>query len=459
MKPAETPADIPAQSPAEHCAQSPADVPAQSPSDIPAQSPAEILAEAPWPATDGAPRITRVRTFLCAPQGCPYLIVRVETNQPGLYGLGCASDPQRTLAVRAVLDGYLGPLLAGREAGDIEDVHRLLTNSGYWRGGSIAGNALAAIDVALWDIKAKVAGLPLYSLLGGRARHGAEAYTHVDGVDPAEIADKVAAATEAGYRHVRVQVAVPGMDTYGTAPADAADARRRAGRRGAWDALAYLRHVPPALVKVRQLVGTGVELLHDAHERLSPSQARELVAAVTDAGLFFLEDPLAPEDAGYFAQLRGAGPVPLAVGELYDDVTRYLPLLEQRAIDFARIRVPTLGGLTPTRKLVAACELFGVRTAPHGPGDVSPVAQAANVALDVSSPCFGVQEAATFREATLEVFPGAPVPVRGSLYPSSAPGLGVDFDEAAARRYPAPPPLVHDRWALLRGVDGAALRP
>jgi mannonate dehydratase len=403
--------------------------------------------------------VTAVRTFLCAPQGCPYLIVRVETDQPGLYGLGCASDPQRTVAVRAVLDEYLGPLLVGRDAGDIEDVHRLLMNSAYWRGGSIANNALGAIDVALWDITGKIAGLPLYSLLGGRVRHGADAYTHVDGAGADEIADRVTAAAETGYRHVRVQVAVPGMDTYGAAPPDPAAALRRAERTATWDSPAYLRHVPPVLVAVRERVGDAVELLHDAHERLTPAQARQLVAAVEDAGLFFLEDALAPEDAGHFGQLRAAGTVPLAVGELYDDVQQYLPLLEQRVIDFARIRLPTLGGLTPSRKLAAACELFGVRLAPHGPGDVSPVAQAANLALDVSSPAFGVQEAATFRDATLAVFPGAPVPVRGRLYPSEAAGLGVDFDEVAARRYPVTAPLQHDRWALLRGPDGAAHRP
>jgi mannonate dehydratase len=417
------------------------------------------LAPAPWPPPERAARITGVRTFLCAPQGCPYLIVRVETDQPGLYGLGCASDPQRTLAVRTVLDEYLGPMIRGRYAGDMEDIHRLLLNSGYWRGGSIANNALGALDVALWDIAGKLAGLPLYALLGGRARHGAEAYTHVDGVEAGEIADKVAAAAEAGYRHVRVQVGLPGVDAYGTAPAGTDEARHRAARAGAWDPLAYLHRVPAVLVDVRRRVGDGMELLHDVHERLTPAQARHLVAAVADARLFFLEDALAPEDSAYFGQLRAAGVTPLAVGELFDDVSRFLPLLEQRAIDFARVRIPTLGGLTPTRKLVAACELFGVRTAPHGPGDVSPVAQAANLALDVSSPAFGVQEAAPFREATLEVFPGAPVPVRGSLYPTGTPGLGVDFDERAARRFPVPPPLEHDRWALLRGTDGAAHRP
>lgn len=274
----------------------------------PARSP-DVLAPAPWAAPARAARITRVRTFLCAPQGCPYLIVRVETDQPGLYGLGCASDPQRTLAVRAVLDEYLGPLVLGRDAGDIEDIHRLLQNSGYWRGGSIANNALGAVDVALWDIKAKVAGLPLYSLLGGRARHGAEAYTHVDGADPGQIADRVDAAVEAGFRHVRVQVAVPGVDTYGAGSGGGTQ-----GRRGTWDPLAYLHHVPPVLAEVRRRVGDRVELLHDVHERVTPAQARHLVAAVADAGLYFLEDALAPEDSAYFGQLRTAGPVPWPSG-------------------------------------------------------------------------------------------------------------------------------------------------
>ncbi|ROQ69460.1 mannonate dehydratase [Streptomyces sp. 840.1] len=424
-----------------------------------ARAAAPVLAAAPWSGSGDGTRITAVRTFLCAPQGCPYVIVRVETNQPGLYGLGCASDPQRTTAIRAVVDDYLGPLLVGRDPADVEDLHRLLLNSGYWRGGSIGHNALAGVDVALWDIKGKSAGLPLFSLLGGRVRESAEAYTHVDGADAAQIAEAVLAAADGGYRHVRVQVAVPGTDAYGTAPRDAEEAERRTRRAGSWDSLGYLRHVPPVLREVRERVGPGVELLHDVHERLTPSQARELVRAVQDADLFFLEDALAPEDAAHFAQLRAAGTVPLAVGELYAEPQAYLPLLEQRVIDFARIRIPTLGGLTPTRKLVAACELFGVRTAPHGPGDVSPVGMAANLALDISSPAFGVQEAASFTEATREVFPGAPVPRSGRLFPSEAPGLGVDFDEAAARRHPAPAPLQHDRWALLRAADGSAHRP
>ncbi len=421
-------------------------------------SAAPVLAAAPWTTAGSGLRVTAVRTFLTGPQGCPYVVTRVETNQPGLYGLGDASDPQRTLATRAVVDDYLGPLLVGRDPSDIEDLHRLLLNSGYWRGGSIENNALASIDVALWDIKGKVAGLPVHQLLGGRAREFAYAYTHVDGLDAAEVTEKVLAARDRGYRHVRVQVAVPGHYTHGTAPRDAAEAARRRARLDRWDSLSYLRHVPGILADVRDRVGPDVELLHDAHERMTPAEARQFVRAVEDAHLFFLEDALAPEDAAHFPDLKAAGTTPLAVGELYHDLRQYLPLIQERAIDFARIRIPTLGGLTPTRKLVAACELFGVRTAPHGPGDVTPVGMAANLALDISSPAFGVQEAATFRDATLEVFPGAPVPHDGHFSAPDAPGLGVDFDEAAARRYPVTAPLEHDRWALLRADDGSAHR-
>jgi mannonate dehydratase len=193
---------------------------------------------------------------------------------------------------------------------------------------------------------------------------------------------------------------------------------------------------------------------------VTPPQARSLLRALAEVDLFFLEDLLAPEDAGHFPQLRAQSAIPLAMGELFVDTAQFLPPVQDRSSDYARIRVPTLGGLTPCRKLVAACDLFGVLIAPHGPGDVSPLGHAANLALDLCAPNFGIQEAATFTEATLEVFfPGTPVPEDGSLRPSPLPGLGVDFDEVAAKWYPTPAPGKHDRWALFRALDGSAHRP
>ncbi|MEU6853767.1 enolase C-terminal domain-like protein [Actinacidiphila alni] len=418
------------------------------------------LAPAPWVDERGASvRITAVRTFLTAPHGCPHLVVRVETDDPGLYGLGCASDPQRTLAVRSVLDDYLAPLLTGRDPDDIEDIHRLVLNSAYWRGGSVTGNALGGIDVALWDLKAKRLGAPLHSLFGGKVRAHAEAYTHVDGRDAAEIADKVTAARERGYRHVRIQAAVPGADTYGASSGGAVDPAAVRARRVPWDSAGYLRHVPGVLTRVRELVGDEVELLHDVHERLDPRQAGEFLRRVEDARLYFVEDMLAPEDARHFKRLHDASPVPLAVGELFHDPAQFTALLDGPDIDFARIRVPTLGGLTSARKIAVLCELRGVRLAPHGPADVSPVAQAATLAMDISSHAFGVQEAAVFRPAVHEVFPGTVTATDGGLVPHETPGHGVDFDEAAARRHPVPEPLAHDRWALLRNTDGSVQRP
>jgi mannonate dehydratase len=271
-----------------------------------------VLAAAPWPSRSGS-RVTGVRTFLTAPQGSPYLIVRVETDQPGLYGLGCGSDPQRTLAVKSVVDDYLGPMLLGRDPGDVEDIHRLLLNSGYWRGGSIEGNALGALDVALWDIKAKAAGMPLYALLGGRVRDGAAAYTHVGGADVAEVVEGVLAVVARGFRHVRVQVAVPGTDTYGTGAVSGA--RERDAR---WDSEAYLRWVPRVLREVRSRVPDDVELLHDAHERLTPAQARRFVGgrrvlsgaaggfagAAGDGGAVPRRDAVPPAGAGPRDRLR-----------------------------------------------------------------------------------------------------------------------------------------------------------
>ncbi len=408
------------------------------------------LAVAPWPATTGV-QVRSVKTIQTAPGGLPYLIVKVETTEPELVGYGCASDPQRTRATDAVICDYLAPMLVGRDVGDISDIAELLRNSGYWRGGSIANNALAGIDVALWDIKGKLAGAPLYSLFGGRMRTGAVVYGQAGGSDIAELMDAIEGYIERGFLYVRAQLEVPGTDTYAFAAPPS--------RNKPWDPEAYLRLVPAALAEIRSRVNATVGLLHDVHERLSPVDAREFARRVEPVGLKFLEDPLSPEDAGNFALLRQSTSTPLAMGELFDDVTRFVPLVEKRLIDFARVRIPPVGGLTPARRLAAFCEFFGVNLAPHGPPDVSPLGHAANVHLDVSVPNFGVQECQDFGEQVREVFPGTLQVDQGYLIPSSAPGLGVGFDEQAAKKYPVPPPLQHDRWALLRRKDGTVQRP
>lgn len=418
------------------------------------------LAAAPWSTEADAVRITGIRTFLTAPAHAPLLVVRVETNQPGLYGLGCASSPQRPQAIRTVIDEYLAPMLTGRSALDSEDIHQLVQMSGYWRGGAIANNALAGVDIALWDLKGKVAGLPVYQLLGGRVRDRVTVYGHADGLTFDEVVAQAHEFVARGYRHVRCQVAVPGADTYGIHGwQDERTLSDLAARRAPWLSGPYARIVPELFTHVRAALGDGVELLHDVHERLTPPQSIRLARDLEPFRLFFLEDSLPPEELDWYRQLRVATTTPIAVGEVFSDLRTFVPLVREHLIDFARIRMGAIGGLTPTWKLAHYCELEGVRLAIHGPGDVSPIGHAAAIAVDAASSAFGIQESHEFPDPVHEVFPGTPVVVGGAYPISTDSGLGVDFDERAAAAHPAAPPLEYDAWALLRHGDGQVARP
>lgn len=405
----------------------------------------------PWDESIGtSARITRVRSFLTAPEGVTLVVVKVETDVDGLYGLGCATFTQRAYAVRTAIDEYAGPLVIGRDASDISDIAEGLRLDSYWRGGPVLNSALSGIDMALWDIAGKLAGMPVWRMLGGRTRSVVPAYTHAYGADAAQLAHEVGRAMADGYRFVRCQVEVPGSVTYGAAPS---------GNSTTWDAEAYLRLVPDVLAGVRTHVGDEVELLHDAHERLTPQQATRLASAVEPARLFFLEDPIAPEDADWLPEIRQASTTPIAFGELLTDQSQYVPLVANRHIDFIRCHLSAIGGLTPGWRLAALCEAFGVRTAWHGPRDVSPVGHAANVALDVASPAFGVQEHHEFGSQAREVFPGTLVTQAGVIHPPEAPGIGVDFDESAAARFPPVPALSNWHYARVRRPDGSIQRP
>lgn len=405
----------------------------------------------PWDGSRSGVRIGRVRTICTAPEGIPLVVVKVETTEPELYGLGCATFAQRPLAVASAVDDYLAPLLVGRDPADVEDVHQSAHVSGYWRGGPVLNYALGGVDVALWDILGKQAGMPVHRLFGGLCRGAVPVYGHASGRDPVEVEEDVRRYLERGYRHVRCQVAVPGASTYG-APASAG-----AGPR--WDPSAYCRAVPRMFEHVRAAVGEEVELLHDVHSRLPPEQAIRLARALEPFDLFFLEDPLPPEQLDHFRRLRGQTATPLAMGELLTSPAEYVPLVREQLIDFVRMRVSALGGLTVARKVAALCELSGVRTAWQCPLDVSPVGHAATVALDLAIPNFGIQETQPFSPETHEVFPGCPELRDGHLWPSDRPGLGIDLDEKAAARFPLPPPLANERWTQLRLADGTLVRP
>ena len=413
------------------------------------------LAAAPWPGS--GLRITRVRTFLTAPAGVPLCVVRVETDQPGLYGIGSADALQRLLLLPTLVEQYVEPLLRGRDPHDVTDTHALLSTSTYWRGGVIDNNVVSAVDTALWDIKAKALGVPLHQLLGGRVRDGATVYGHASGHTPAEVLADARSYVDRGYRHVRCQVAIPGADTYGVAnvaPEPGADARGRP-----WRPENYSEHVVEMFRVVREGLGPEIGLLHDVHERVAPADAVRLAAALEEFSLTFCEDIVAPEDVGWLPRIRSRSGTPLALGELFTDVRQFLPLVVQRQIDYARIRVGAVGGITPTLRLAALCELHGVRTALHGPPDVSPVGHAVNATLGVTTAAFGVLESWEFPDEVRDVFPGALTVAGGRLTPAPVPGHGVDLDERAAMRHPASDAFRYSTWALLRGPDGAVARP
>lgn len=394
-------------------------------------------------------RIRDVRTICTAPARIRLVVVKVETTEPGLYGLGCATFTQRPTAVVRAVEDYLKPLLVGREAGAIEDLWQVGHLSGYWRSGPVLNNALSGVDQALWDIKGKVAGLPVYELLGGPVRRGVPVYTHASGTSFEEVEERARAFADQGYRYIRCQVAIPNSNNYGA----------QSVRDAPFEEGLYLRTAPRLFDHLRARLDEGLELLHDVHERVTPQNAVMLARDLEPYRLFFYEDPFAPEDIGWFRRLREQSAIPVAMGELFTNPAEYVPLIQDRLIDFLRMHMSDVGGLTPARKIAALAEFSGVRTAWHGPGDVSPVGHAANLHLDLATPNFGIQEWSHPSDALREVFPGCPEVRDGMAYPAPGPGFGVDIDEGKAAHYPFPEHELNGAWPPVRRWDGSIVRP
>lgn len=391
-------------------------------------------------------KITAVKVIVTCPRR-NFVIVKIETSEPGLYGVGDATLNGRELSVATLLREHLAPLLLGRDPDRVEDVWQETFRGAYWRGGPIQMTALAGIDLALWDIKGKRAGLPLYSLLGGRTRDGATAYSHAGGRDVLEAEDQARRLMEAGFRAVRAQVAVPGASgTYGAGGHREAAAARWTSSDGQgmpdverdWEPSRYLQVVPPLFDHLRSTLGPEVALLHDVHSRLMPIEAARLARELEPYHLLFLEDPLRPEHHDSFAVVRHASTTPVAMGELFHSKYDCLRLITNQWIDYIRCDIGHIGGLTEARKIAAIAEPYQVKTAWHGPGDIGPPTHAANVHLDCAIPNFGVQEwvDTIYWPEVMEVMPHSIRFDRGTIYPPEVPGLGVDIDEAAAARYP-----------------------
>jgi mannonate dehydratase len=383
------------------------------------------------------PKIVSARVIVTCP-GRNFVTLKVECDD-GTTGIGDATLNGRELAVAAYLSEHVAPCLIGRDAHRIEDIWQYLYKGAYWRRGPVTMTAIAAVDMALWDIKGKLAGLPVYQLLGGASREGCMVYGHANG---ATIEDTIKAALDyqaQGYKAIRLQCGVPGMaSTYGVSkdkyfyePADAA-----LPSENVWSTSKYLRVMPELFKAARAALGWDVHLLHDIHHRLTPIEAARLGKDLEPYRPFWLEDATPAEDQESFRLIRQHTTTPLAVGEIFSSIWDCKSLIENRLIDYIRATVLHAGGITHMRQIAALADLHQVRTGCHGATDLSPVTMAAALHLGLAIPNFGIQEYMRHTAETDTVFPHAYSFADGMLHPGDAPGLGIEIDEALAETFP-----------------------
>lgn len=397
-------------------------------------------------------KISDVKVFCLAPSdGLNLVIVKVETDRPEIYGLGCATFSYRYKAVACVVEEYLRPLLIGREAVRTEELWQLMNQNAYWRNGGIGNNAISGVDMALWDIKGKLAGMPVYDLLGGKCREAVPVYCHAEGNTIEEVIEDVRRLKTDGVRYIRIQ-----LGGYGGRPA--AEYKPDGALDGIYfDPASYCRETLKMFDAIREEFGDSIELLHDVHERLRPADALRFSKELEKYSLYYLEDAFSPEQADWYDVIRKQSAVPIAVGELFNNPREWKELLIRKQIDFVRCHISQIGGITPAKKLAVFAEQFDVRTAWHGPGDVSPVGHAANIHLDLSSLNMGIQEWAGINEILHEIFPGSPELKNGYVYIGDRPGLGIEFDETAVEKYPCNDNVTV--WTQTRLPDGTIHRP
>jgi len=401
-------------------------------------------------------KIKSVKAIATAPQGSNLIVVKVETTEPGLYGLGCATFTQRAVAVVTAINSYLNDFCLGRDVDNIEDMWNAVYVSSYWRNGPVLNNAISGLDEALWDIKGKRANMPVYQLLGGKSRFAIPCYTHANGNTPEEVAEDVQKIMDRGFRYVRIQQG--GYGAVGSTVTDKPDFKD-AGFGMPDDRYmnenTYLKTVPKMFEVVRKRCGDDVELLHDIHERVQPMDAINMIKKLDEFHPFFIEDPFSPENMEWFKQLRASTTVPIAMGELFNNINEFkLPMVNQW-FDYIRVHVSQIGGITPAMKIARLGEWFNVKTAWHGPGDVSPVGHAAHAHIDLAVWNFGIQEAVSFSDKMLEVFSGCPTMKNGYMSVNEVPGIGVDINEKEAAKYPIG---TKSNWQV-RKKDGTMIRP
>jgi mannonate dehydratase len=398
-------------------------------------------------------KIRNVKVIATCPEGINLIVVKVETTEPGLYGLGCATFTQRAAVVVAAVN-YLNEFAVGKDVDNIEDMWNSFYVSSYWRNGPVLNNVMSGMDEALWDIKGKRANMPVYQLLGGKSRFAVECYEHASGNSPEAVAESCKKYMEQGFRHVRIQ-----QGGYGATSISQTPDFKKAGYGYENDTYMnerlYLKSVPKMFETVRRVCGDDVELLHDMHERTQPIDAINLIKNLEQYHPYFIEDPFSPENMEWFKQLRLTTSVPIAMGELFNNINEFkLPMVNQW-FDFIRVHVSQIGGISPAMKISRLGEYFNIRTAFHGPGDVSPVGHAAHAHIDLAVWNFGIQEAVHFSDKLKTIFSGCPTMSNGYMSVNEVPGLGVDVNEKEAAKYPI---ITKSNWQVRKG-DGTIIRP
>ncbi|MEO5593677.1 MAG: enolase C-terminal domain-like protein [Chitinophagaceae bacterium] len=400
-------------------------------------------------------KIKSVKAIITAPEGINLIVVKVETTEPGLYGLGCATFTQRAAVVVTAINTYLAEFAVGKDVDNIEDMWNSFYVSSYWRNGPVLNNVISGLDEALWDIKGKRANMPVYQLLGGKSRFAVDCYEHANGKTPEEVAADVQKYMAMGFRHVRIQQGGYGGTGANSQKPDFKEAGFGYENDQFMNEQAYLRSVPKMFETVRKVCGEEVELLHDIHERPQPIDVINMIKQLEPYHPYFLEDPFSPENMEWFKQLRATTSVPIAMGELFNNINEFkLPMVNQY-FDFIRVHVSQIGGITPAMKIARLGEYFNIRTAFHGPGDVSPVGHACHAHVDLVIHNFGIQEAVHFSDKLQTIFTGCPTMKNGYMFVNEAPGHGVDVNEKEAAKYPI---TTKSNWQV-RKRDGTIITP